>query len=278
MNQLTRWIIPGVILSACVFIGSVLYSAEPAPAGKAAEAKKIRVAVVTGGHGFEEAAFLKFFSGIDGIEFTHVPTKAGEIFQDISDWKYDVILLYSFNQKISDERRANFLKLLDKGVGLFVLHHAIAGFPDWPAYNDLFGCTYLLKPTDVNGKKVQSGYKHDVDVKAHIEDPNCPIVQGMKDFTIHDETYCRYLVDPNVHVFLTTDEPTSEKAIGWVKSHPKARICYIEHGHDHKAWENPNFKQLITQAISWCACRTPLGDVSPNGATAASRPVEKKNQ
>lgn len=277
MKRTMRFVSLALVLSACVFMGRSLHGSDAVATSRPAGSEtKIRVAVVTGGHGFEKEPFLKFFKGVEGIDFTHVETKAGEIFDKADDFPYDVILLYNFNQKLTDARKANFLKLLDKGVGLFVLHHAIAAFVDWPVYNELVGVNYYLKPTEVNGKTVRSGYKHDVDVKTHIEDPNCPIVQGMKDYTIHDETYSLYTVHPDVHVFLTTDEPTSERAIGWVKSHPKARICFIEHGHDHKAWESPSFKQLITRAICWSAGRLPLGDTTPNAATAASRPAAEK--
>ena len=38
-------------------------------------------------------------------------------------------------------------------------------------------------------EKPASTYKHDVDFKVHVEDPNHPVTHGIKDFAIHDETY-----------------------------------------------------------------------------------------
>jgi len=93
--------------------------------------RMIKVAVVTGGHDFEEEEFLSLFAGHKDIEYVHVPqSDHSEIFEDISQWPYDVIVLYNMTQQISPRRRANFVKLLEDGVGLVVLHHAILAFQE----------------------------------------------------------------------------------------------------------------------------------------------------
>jgi len=227
-------------------------------AAKEKAADKVNIVVVTGGHGFQQEPFLAMFKAFEGagITFTHAPQKDhSELFEDISDWKYDVIVLYNMTQKISEKRQANFMALLDKGVGVVVLHHALGAWQNWPDYaQKIAGGKFYLKPTEENGvKREKSGYKHGVDFTVHIEDPNHPITRGVKDFTIHDETYCRYSVSPKAKVIATTDEPTSEKAIGWTLGCGKARTCFIINGHDGKAYENPNFRKLVANAICWAA-------------------------
>lgn len=245
-----KWICAAALVAALGWAAVGMGAAD-----KATDAK-INVVVVTGGHGFEEKPFLAVFETMDGITFTHAPQKDdSELFEDTSQWKYNVIVLYNMGQKISEKRRKNFMALLQKGVGVVTMHHALACWQDWPDFaNKIVGGKFYLKDTEENGVvRKTSGYKHGVDFTVHIEDPNHPITKGLKDFAIHDETYCRYSVSPKVHVITTTDEPTCEKAIGWTLGCGPARTCYLINGHDAKAYENPNYLKLVSNAIRWAA-------------------------
>jgi type 1 glutamine amidotransferase len=227
-------------------------SAADAPA----PAKKVSAVLITGGHGYEQKPFLAVFDAMDGVTYKHVDEKVGgEAFENIDDWKYDVIVLYNFNRKISDKQAENFVKLLDKGVGLVILHHAIAAYQNWPEYRKILGARYYLKDeTDAAGVTHKPClWKHDVDFKVHVEDPKCPVAAGVSDFTIHDETYKGYTVDPQVKVYLTTDDPTSNKEIGWTNTYSKANVCYLELGHDSKAYASKEMQTLYIQAIRWAA-------------------------
>ena len=221
----------------------------------AASAKKLNVAVVTGGHPFNEPEFFKLFQGYDDIAYKSLPQKTGgELFEDVTDWPYDVIVLYNFNQTITPKQQENFLKLLDKGVGLVILHHANAAYNNWPLFWKIAGVEYHFKPWEEGGVKMaQSGYKGNVKFKIHVADPNHPVTRELKDYDFLDETYCRTSVDPDVHALLTTDEPSSDKTIGWVKTFAKSRVCYVQSGHDEKAYQNPNYRTLVVRGIRWTA-------------------------
>ena len=47
------------------------------------------------------------------------------------------------------------------------------------------------------------------------------------------------------HPLLTTDEPESNKVIAWAKTYEGARVVYMQFGHDHFAYENPSFQQIL---------------------------------
>ena len=47
------------------------------------------------------------------------------------------------------------------------------------------------------------------------------------------------------------------KLIGWAKTYEAARVVYLQLGHDHFAYENPNYRQLLRQAIRWTAGKGP---------------------
>jgi type 1 glutamine amidotransferase len=225
----------------------------------AAAAKKLNVAVVTGGHPFNAPEFFKLFQGYDDIAYKHLPQKTGgEIFDDIADWPYDVIVLYNFNQQITPSQQENFVKLLDKGVGLVVLHHANAAYNNWPLFWKIAGVEYHFKPWQQDGvQTASSGFKGGVHFKVHVADPKHPITQGLEDYDLVDETYCRTSVDPGVHALLTTDEPSSDKTLSWVHTFGKSRVFYLQSGHDQSAYQNPNYRTLVVRAIRWTAGKSP---------------------
>jgi len=223
----------------------------------ARSAEKTRVLLVTGGHAFDTNEFFQVFKDNPDITFesathpnAHIRLKPDAVGQ------FDVLVLYDMWQKIDADTQTNFVKLLESGKGLVVLHHAIANYNEWDQYAEIIGARYYLKPKTVNGvEKARSQFKHDVTFPVHISDPKHPVTRGLKDFEIRDETYNLFDVYPGVKPLLTTNEPTSGKTIGWARPYGKARVVYLQLGHDRFAYENPNFRRLVQQAIQWVAKR-----------------------
>lgn len=220
-------------------------------------AGKIRVLVVTGGHSFERKPFLQMFK--DNPDITcqaveHPHAQGWWTAQAAKQW--DVLVLYDMHQEISEAAKADFVARLKQGKGLVVVHHAIADYQGWPEYWKIVGAHYYLAATNINGvSKARSAYKHGVDFTIHVADPKHPVTRGVKDFQIHDETYRLFDVADDCHPLLTTDEPQSNKIIAWAKTYKKARVVYLQSGHDHFAYENPNYRQILGQAIGWVARR-----------------------
>jgi type 1 glutamine amidotransferase len=216
---------------------------------------KIRVLVVTGGHDFENAPFFQVFKDNPNISYQAVEhPNAHALLKAEAAKQYDVLVLYDMHQEITDEAKADFLARLKEGKGLVVLHHAIASYQKWPEYSKIIGARYYLEPTVVDGvQKARSAYQHGVNIKIHVADARHPITRGLKDYEIHDETYKLFDVFDQCHPLLTTEEPLSNKVIGWCKTYAAARVVYLQSGHDHFAYENPNFRQVLSQAIRWAA-------------------------
>lgn len=218
---------------------------------------KIRVLVITGGHDFEVEPFFKVFK--DNPEITFVAAdhpKAHAYFKKDAASNYDVIVAYDMHQEISEEAKKDFLALLQSGKGLVVMHHAIASYQNWPEYAKIIGAKYYLEKTTVDGvEKPRSLWQHDVNIKVEVADKNHPVTKGINDFEIHDETYKLFDVFGDVQPLLTTKEPLSNLVIAWAKSYGPARVVYLQSGHDHFAYENPNFQTILRQAIRWTAKR-----------------------
>jgi type 1 glutamine amidotransferase len=251
-----------LFLVACGMAGFVStgYLARSAEASN-----KIRVLVITGGHEFERDAFFKLFQDNAEISFQSVEhPHAHAMLKPEAAKGYDVLALYDMYQDISEEAKADFLARLKEGKGLLVLHHAIASYQKWPDYSRIIGAHYYLQKTTVDGvEKAQSTWEHGVHFKLHIVDPAHPVTRGVKDFEIHDETYNLFDVFPHCHPLITTDEPKSNKVIGWWKTYGPARVVYLQSGHDHFAYENPNFQQILRQAIEWVAKRDSVAAANP---------------
>jgi len=180
--------------------------------------------------------------------------RAQELLSANGAGQFDVLVLYDMHQEISDEAKADFLARLNEGKGLVVLHHAVADYQKWPDYARVIGARYYLEKTVVDGvEKARSVYQHDMNFTVHVADPSHPVTMGVKDFEIHDETYNLFDVAADCHPLLTTEEPKSNKIIGWSKTYGKARIVYLQSGHDHFAYENPNYQKILAQAIRWTA-------------------------
>jgi type 1 glutamine amidotransferase len=218
---------------------------------------KIRVLVVTGGHGFEKEPFFKLFKENSDVTFQAVehPNAYASLKAEAAR-QWDVLVLYDMQATIPEEAKADFVARLKEGKGLVVLHHALCAYQHWPEYAKIIGGQYYLDKTVVDGvERPASSYKHDMDFKIHVADTNHPVTRGLKDFETHDETYFGFGVGGDCHPLLTTDEPTSGKVIAWSKTYEAARVVYIQSGHDHSGYENPNFQRLLKQAIRWTARR-----------------------
>jgi len=250
-NRPVSWAMPFFCIMAMA--GGALQRAAAAEPAK----EKIRVIVTTGGHDFARKDFFAMWDSLEGIAYREGKLeKSAEAFATENLKDCDVLVTYDMAQKITDDQKAAFLDFLKRGGGLVALHHSIGSWQNWPDYARIIGVRFFTKPATYEGREYpKSGYKHDVDFRIHIADSKHPITEGMNDFDIHDETYKGCFVDPKVHVLLTTDDPTTDKIIGGTREEGKARVAFIQLGHDGKAYANPNFKKIVERAVRWAAGR-----------------------
>jgi type 1 glutamine amidotransferase len=218
---------------------------------------KIRVMVFTGGHDFEKEPFFKLFKDDPEITYQAVehPNAHAQLTAEAAK-QWDVLVLYDMHQEITEEAKADFVARLKEGKGLVVVHHAIASYQEWPEYRKIIGARYYLKKMVVDGvDKARSAYKHGMHFTLRIADPSHPVTRGLQDFEIVDETYKWFDVYPDVHPLIVTGEPESNPVTAWSKTYENARVVYIQSGHDHTAYENPNYQQMLRQAIRWVAAK-----------------------
>lgn len=247
-------------LSSALWAQAKKAEAKPkAPAAKP-QAKPVKVVILVGGHGYDKKTFPKAWGGHEDIKCEVWKGKPYTVFDDITKFKYDVILMYNMSSGMTDKQKANFLKLLKKGTGLIVWHHALANCQDWPEFEKIAGCKFWLRAGVRDGKKIgRSGTGHGL-LKMHIADPKHPITKGMKDFEIQDESYNKQTFVKGIHVLVTTDHPKSDKPIAWTHKYSGARVFGYQSGHDVRAWANGGHRQLLANGIRWVAGRLVCND------------------
>jgi len=217
--------------------------------------EKIRVVITTGVHGFDRRNFFAMWDSFAGIAWRETSqTKTSEAFTPANLGSCDVVVMYDMMPTITADEEAALLAFLKRGGGLVVLHHTICGRQESAAFERIVGGKFLSKPETRDGRELPrsiptAGVKYTV----HIADPKHPITRGMTDFTIEDELYSNMIVDPNDHVLLTTDEPRSTKAIAWTRREGKARVVFIQPGHDSKAYADANYRIIVERAVKWAA-------------------------
>jgi type 1 glutamine amidotransferase len=240
-----------ILLLAALSVNLLARADEPATPAK------IRVLLTYGGHGFEEGPFFAMFDALPNIQVTRAPLPQS------ADWlkpglkkECDVLVMYDMIPKITPKQQENFIALLKRGIGVVALHHNLGAHPDWPEFRKIIGGKFFIKPTEINGKRYNnSGWDHDQDLRITIADKEHPITCGLKDFTIHDEVYNHYLVEPGVKILLTTDHPKNDPQIAWVKEYGKSRVFYLMLGHDPQAWKHENYPILLERGIRWASGR-----------------------
>jgi type 1 glutamine amidotransferase len=206
----------------------------------------LKVAVITGGHSFDLIEFHELFRSYAGLDvyIQHLEDFCSSP-QAVRD-SYDALVFYFMPREgPTDEGKPKSAleHLAETGQGLVILHHAILAYPDWPLWTELVG----LEDTHT------FDYYHDQKMNVCPTDVEHPITAGLSPWTIVDETYDMGDTGEGSEILLTTDHPKSMKTIGWTRAFGKSRVFCCELGHDHVAWQEPNFRTVLERGILWSA-------------------------
>ena len=216
--------------------------------------EKVNVLIITGGHSYDEESFDQLLAKLP-ISYDLVKHPDAFAMLEASTIKnYRTVLLYDMPNEITEQAKRNFVAMLENGVGLVVLHHAVCSYRNWPEYRQIAGGRYAHTRWMKDGiEQPASTYTHDVKFHVKVGVLEHPVTKGVTDFQIVDEVYGNVEILPTVHPLLSTDDPNSSPLVGWVNQYGNSRIVTLTLGHDKQAWENPAFIQILSQAIRWTA-------------------------
>ena len=212
----------------------------------------VKVLLITGGHDYDKENFDAMLSKLP-ITYDHLthPDAYSALKTGATD-KYDVVLLYDMPKEIPQDAQRDFIAMLQKGKGLVALHHAFCSYDSWDEYVKILGGRYHHFTWTKDGvAQNPSTFSHDVTLPVRVEDKKHPITKGVTDFEIIDEAYGNTEIRPNVHPVLSTNVPSNGPLVCWTNTYGKSRVVTLTLGHDKKAWENPSFIRILSQAIVW---------------------------
>ena len=207
----------------------------------------LQLMVVTGGHGFDRPTFFAMFAEMPHIGYEEIEQPlANEMIAAGRVEKYDAIVFYDMYDSITDEQKKGYLNLIAQQKPLLFLHHALVSYQAWPTFKNIVGGKYHTSDTSR-----ESNYHHDEQISVKVLDPAHPVTDGVQNFKILDETYGNCEINRDVKPLLWTEHPLSMPYLGWVNHFSGHSIVYLQGGHGPSAYADPNFRQILQQAIRW---------------------------
>ncbi len=236
--------------AACALAGSLSHAALAA-GSEDSSAESIKVAVITGRHGYDVPNFHTLFRSMSGVDayiqhmedFVTSPEPARQ--------SYDALVFYFMPRKgpeakdltAYEKRLIGILEHVGESKqGIVVLHHALLGYRAWPVWSEVVG---------IDDRKF--GYHPGQTLKIDIAAADHPITAGLQPWEMSDETYTMDNASEGSTILLTTDHPKSMKTIGWTRKHKNARVFCLASGHDNVTWVDANFREVLGRGIRWCA-------------------------
>ena len=191
----------------------------------------------------------------------------------------DVIVLYDQIYDMPEDSQQNVWRYAEAGKGIVVLHNALTDYQRWPFwYRDVVGGAYTIR--DAGMPKVFLGtHEHgpidDVVINSPSSSPDKmvspgvwdfqeyvirpvgthPVLTGVQTFTVRDEKYKDMWMSDKITRVLETDDPASDKIIGWIGPHPKAKVFAMILGHSADAHAHPMYRRIVHNAILWAGGR-----------------------
>jgi type 1 glutamine amidotransferase len=250
------------------------------------------VLVAVRGHPFDRSAFDAMFLAMQGITATMVDQPAAAALMNPAAMEdYDALVLYDMpGLDFEDPEdppayvaprvsfQLGFRALLEGGVGIVALHHALAGWPLWSEYGEWLGGRFLYRPAELRGvARLDSGYAHEVTYEARVLAEH-PVTAGLPaTFTLTDEPYLAEIFADEVTPLLASDgvytreklfsaraavrgklncregwdHPPGSNLIGWTKRAAASTLVYLQPGDAASAFANVHYRRLLENAIRW---------------------------
>ncbi|HUE73378.1 MAG TPA: PVC-type heme-binding CxxCH protein, partial [Pirellulaceae bacterium] len=174
--------------------------------------------------------------------------------------KYDGLVVYANQERISPEQEKALLEYIESGKGFIPLHCASYCFLNSPRYIELVGAQFSRHGTGTfRARPTEDGEKH-------------PLLAGYKSFESWDETYVHTKHNETDRTVLEyRDERGRQEPWTWVRTHGKGRVFYTAWGHDERTFGNPGFHNLVERGIRWA-----IGHEVPVAQAASDKPEMTK--
>ena len=251
----------------------------------------LKVFVATGGHAFARGEFEAMLRAV-GVQPCFVDQPAAAMLMNPEGLRgFDAVLLHDmpgmdFRGPVDTrpepvapppELVAGLAALVEQGMGFVALHHALAGWPAWPAYSELLGGAFLYRPRVIRGELRQgSAYCPEARYEVTTAGGAHPVLAGVPArFELLDELYLQELFEADIEPLLRRgpvdgrflsathavrrlpdpgEELASESAIiGWATSAGNSPVVSLQPGDRAETFAHPAYQTLVGNALRWVA-------------------------
>lgn len=174
--------------------------------------------VLSGGHAYDRPAFAELLASLGDWEITHLMhPEAEEAVGSGRALEADAVLFYDMggytfandwvtSRPPSEAFRRAIVERFANGRGAVAMHHALAGWADWPEWHDMLGGRFLYTPGKVRGQTVlDSGYRHEAEYIATIVADH-PVTAGLpREFAVSDELYLAQIFADEIETLVQSD-------------------------------------------------------------------------
>lgn len=158
--------------------------------------------------------------------------------------KFDGLLIFSNETKITPEQEKALLDYVEGGKGLIPLHCASYCFLNSDKYIALVGAQFLKHGTG--------------EFRTRIVAPHHPVMEGFDGFRSWDETYVHTKHNEKDRTVLEVRADNDGfEPWTWVRTQGKGRVFYTAWGHDERTWGQPGFQNLVERGIRWAVGKDP---------------------
>lgn len=255
--------------------------------------------VLSGGHPYDEPAFAALLAGLDGWSVTHLRhPEAERLVGEGRATQADAMLFYDMpgfvfangtvaTRPPSEAFRRAIIARFAGGRGAVAMHHALAGWAEWPEWAEFVGGRFLYQPGVLRGRATpDSGYRHDVGYTAEVVADH-PVTAGLPaTFAVIDELYLAQVFESEItplvvarHEFVRDnfysaaaavagrmfdnagwDHPPAAASIAWTKRAAAADLVYLQCGDGPQTYANPEVRRLLANALAFTSKPAPQSD------------------
>ncbi|MFU7527224.1 ThuA domain-containing protein [Qipengyuania sp. ASV99] len=252
--------------------------------------------VLSGGHAYEREPFAELLASVSDWDITHLMhPKAEDAVAGGAARDADAVLFYDMggytfadnwvtSRPPSAAFRRAIIERFASGRGAVAMHHALAGWADWPEWHEMLGGRFLYTPGQVRGEAMlDSGYRHDVQYTAQVAADH-PVTAGLPgQFPVCDELYLAEIFEAEVEPLIRSDyaftrdnfysaalgisgtlysnvgwnHPPASNLVAWHKTVGNAPLVYLQFGDAPQTYANPHVRQALANALNFIAGEQP---------------------
>ena len=253
----------------------------------------IETLIVHKGHNFNYSGFFAMFDENPEVNSTAVEQPAAQVMLRPENVQpYETIVFYDMlaidGSPIPEDYKTSIEALIESGKGIVMMNHATLQWPAWNGWREISGSSFRLggegevfgevvPPSGYRGgggEPERNGHHHLSPVqKGH------PVLEGLEDgFDIVDEIYIKTkgfesrpgilplmrsdypMVKENFNAPVASaeerakwDHPEGSDLIVWANKAGNSPVVAMDAGDGPEAYENPQFRRLLDNAIHWVA-------------------------